>query len=126
MYMCIVLGVRTCLLRLSYSIVCTREIGGQVMELARVSALECVGCLSDPVVPCSTAVCCIVQVEVRVKVAREEVMKELHRLLGRSAISLGYGWHEDKAIRVTLAKLLLRVLQVVAQPLVLGYVPGML
>jgi hypothetical protein len=86
---------------------------GQVlMDLARVSALECVGCLPGPVVPCGTAVCCIVQVEVRVKAA--EVMDELQRLLGGSAISLEYGWHEDKAIGVALVELLLCVLQVVA------------
>ena len=66
-----------------------------MMELARVvSALECVGCAPDPVVSCGTAVCCIVQVEVRVEVAK--VMDELQRLLGGSAIGLTYGWHEDE------------------------------
>ena len=66
---------------------------------------------------CGTVVCCIVQVEVRVEVT--EVMDELQRLLGGSSIGLKYGWHEDEAVGVALAKLLLRVLQVAAQPLVL-------
>jgi hypothetical protein len=66
---------RVCLLQLSQSVLGTRAIGGQVMELARVSALECVGCLSDPVVSCGTAACIIVQVEVRVEVT--EIMDEL-------------------------------------------------
>ena len=46
------------------SVLGTRAIGSQVMELARVSALECVGGLPNPVVSCGTTVCCIVQVEV--------------------------------------------------------------
>ena len=41
---------------------------GQVLELARVSALKCVGSLPDPVVLCGTTVCCIVQVEMRMEV----------------------------------------------------------
>jgi hypothetical protein len=49
-----------------------------------VGALECVRCLPDPVVSCGTAVCCIVQVEVRVGVAK--VMDELQRLLGGTGI----------------------------------------
>ena len=81
------------------------------MELACVSVLECVRYLSDPVVSCGTAVCCIVQAEVRVEVT--EVMDELQRLLGGSAIGLEYGWHEDKAIGVALTELLLSMLQVV-------------
>jgi hypothetical protein len=35
-----------------------------------------------------------------------------------------YGWHEEEAIRVALAELLLSVLQVIAQPLMFGCVPG--
>jgi hypothetical protein len=65
------------------------------MELARVGALECVGCLPDPVVSCGTAVCCIVQVEVLVEVT--EITDELQRLLGGSVIGLECGWHEDEA-----------------------------
>jgi hypothetical protein len=68
------------------------------MDLARIKPLECVGCLPGPVVSCGIAVCCIVQVEVRVEVT--EVMGELQRLLGGSAIGLEYGWHGDEAIGV--------------------------
>jgi hypothetical protein len=51
-------------------------------------------------------------VEVQVKVT--EVMDELQHLLGGSAIDLEYSWHEDEAIGVSLAELLLlSVLQVV-------------
>ena len=106
-----------------HSVLGIRAVGGQVMELTRFSALECIGCLPGPVVSCGTAVCCIVQVEVLVEVT--EVMDELQRLLGGSAIGLKYGWHEDKAIGVALTELLLSMLQVVTtQSLVLGCVPG--
>ena len=111
--------------RILDSVLGTRAIGGQVMELARVSALECVGCLSDPVhvVSCGTAVCCIVQVEVLVEVT--EVMDELQRLLGEmNAVGPKNGWHEDEAAGVALSELPLSVLQVVAQPLMRGCVPG--
>ena len=76
--------MRARLLRVSHSVLSTRTVSGQVMELARIGALECVGCLPDPVVSCGTAACCIMQVEVRVEVAK--VMDELQRLLGGSAI----------------------------------------
>ena len=115
-------GVRARLLRVSYSVLSTRAVSGQVMKLARIGALECVGCLPDPVVSCGTAVCCIVQVEVRVEVAK--VMDELQRLLGGSAIGLKHGWHENEAVGVALTELLLSMLQVVTQSLVLGRVPG--
>jgi hypothetical protein len=59
---------------MSHSILGTRAVGDQVMELARVSALGCVGCLSGPEVPCGTAACCIMQVEVRVEIT--EAMAE--------------------------------------------------
>jgi hypothetical protein len=49
-------------------------------------------------------------------------MDELQRLLGGSAIVLENGWYEDEAVGVALAELLLSVLQVVAQPLMLGCV----
>ena len=63
------------------------------------------------------------QVEVRKEVT--EVMDELQRLLlGGSAVGLENGWHEDETVGVALAELLLSVLQVVAQPLMLGRVPG--
>ena len=51
-------------------------------------------------------------------------MDELQRLLSGSAVGLEHGWHEDEAVLVVLAELLLSVLQVVAQPLMLGRVPG--
>jgi hypothetical protein len=51
-------------------------------------------------------------------------MDELQRLLGGSAVGLENGWHEDEAVGVALAELLLSVQQVVAQPLMLGCVPG--
>ena len=108
----------------AYSALGTRAIGGQAMELARVSALEYDGCMSDLVVSCGTATCCIVQVEVQVEVTHTKVMDELQRILGGSAVSLEFDWHEDEAIGVALAELLLSVLQVVAQPLMLGRVPN--
>jgi hypothetical protein len=50
---------------MSHSVLGTMAVGSQVMELAHVGALECIGSLPDPValVSCGTAVCCIVQVE---------------------------------------------------------------
>ena len=39
---------------MSHSVLGTRAIGGQVTELARVSALECVGSLPGPEVSCGT------------------------------------------------------------------------
>jgi hypothetical protein len=106
---------------MSHPVLGTRAINGQVMELASVSVLECVGSLPGPVVSCGTTVCCIVQVEVRMEVT--EVMDELQRLLGGSAVGLEHDWHEDEAVGIALAELLLSVLQVVAQPLMLGRVP---
>jgi hypothetical protein len=51
-------------------------------------------------------------------------MDELQRLLGGSAVGLENCWHEDEAVGVALAELLLSVLQVVAQLLMLGCMPG--
>ena len=45
-------------------------------------------------------------------------------LLSGSAIGLEHGWYEDEAVGVALAVLLLSVLQVIAQRLMLGCVPG--
>ena len=81
------------------------------MKLAHVSAMECFGCLPDPVVSCGTAVCCIVHVGVGVEVT--EVMDELQRLLGGGTVGHEHGRHEDKAVGVASAELLLSVLQVV-------------
>ena len=54
-----------------------------------------------------------------------KVMDELQRLLSGGAIDIEHGGHEDEAVGVALAELLLSVLQqVVAQPLMLGRVPG--
>ena len=51
-----------------HSVLGTGAISSQVMELAHVSALECVGGLPDPVVSCGTTIICIVQVEVGMEV----------------------------------------------------------
>ena len=53
-----------------------------------------------------------------------KVMDELQRLLSGSAIGLEHSRHEDGAVGVALAELLLSVLQVVAQPLMLGRMSG--
>ena len=53
-----------------------------------------------------------------------KVMDELQRLLSGSAIGLQHGRHEDEAVGVALAELLLSTLQVVAQPLMLGCMSG--
>jgi hypothetical protein len=42
-------GVRACLIRVSHYVLGTRAVGGQVMGLARVGVLECIGCLPNPV-----------------------------------------------------------------------------